>query len=122
MLLLPGYRVPLERLRKEQTPGYEQLLAICTVESERLKVLEGSLCFLNYRKLRSHESLANLCQLIFSDGSTPKPANPALAFRPRFHPLIYVPSACGPHQQHAHLWIAQWPRHPNEENAKWLFA
>jgi hypothetical protein len=58
----------------------EQLLAICTVESERLKVLEGSLRFLNYRELRSLESLANLCEGIFREGNTRKPANPMLAF------------------------------------------
>jgi hypothetical protein len=58
----------------------EQLLAICTVESERLKVLERSPRFLNYRESRSLESLANLCQGISRDGNTPKPANPMLAF------------------------------------------
>ena len=99
-----------------------QLLAICTVESERLEVLERSLRFVKGRKLRSHESLANLCQLIFSDCNTSKSANPVFAFRPGFHPLIYGPSARGPHQQHAHHWIARWSRHPNEENAKWPSA
>src|SRR5580658_3230605 len=94
---------------------FRQLLAICTVEPERLKVIERSLRFLNCCKLSSHESLANLCELFFSDGSAAKLANPVFAFRPRFHPLIYVPSTIGPHQHHAHHWIAQWPRHPNKE-------
>ena len=96
-----------------------QLLAICTVESERLEVFERSLRFLNRRELCSHESLAHLHQLIFSDDSIPKLANPVLAFRPGLHSFIYCPGARGPHQQHAHHWIAQWPGHPNEENAKW---
>src|ERR1700677_3782142 len=96
-----------------------QLLAICTVESERLEVFERSLRFLNCRELCSHESLAHLHQLIFSDGSISKLANPVLAFRPGLHSLIYCPGARGPHQQHAHNWIAQRSGHPNEENVKW---
>jgi hypothetical protein len=96
----------------------KSVLAICAVESERLKVLKRSLRFLNCCELRSYESLADLFQLIVSDGNTPKPANPVLAFRPGFHPLIDVPSTRGPHQQHAPHWIAQWPRHPNEQHAK----
>ena len=99
-----------------------QLLAICTVESERLKVFERSLRSFDCRKLRSHESLANVCQLIIRGAGTPKPTNPALAFRPGFHPLIYNRSALAPDQQDAHHWIARWPRHPDEENAKWLAA